>query len=342
MAIRRHRSAVLLSSLTIAALSLTACGSGSDTSASPEGGATTASAPAEAVAVPSAEQVTPELPVTFTGDDGTEIEVTSLDRVFVLDDPTIEIMQGLGLTDNIAIAPEGSALDSELPESAQRVKTTGSSSMTVEGVAALEPTLVIGTNMRRQGEIIEKLQAAEIPATMIDRSQEPADKIRKTATLLGAAAAGEDLAGQVQQQLDEAAKKTEGIADDERARVMVLSSSGAGDSGNTTAAGVDTPADGIITKAGAINTGAETGLERYQSITPEGLISASPEVILVAASELDQLGGEDGIWDHVDGLSGTPAAENKRLIVMDDMQLTGGGLSAGAGVLSLQNALAEH
>lgn len=332
-----------------AALALAGCGSGQ--SSSPErageqgvhgstdqdgsnGAGTTAEADGQ---VPSVEAVEPQLPVTFTGDGGVEIEVTSLDRVLVLDDATMEIMQALGHADLIGITPDTSLIEDVAAQAEERITTAGRGSLTVEGVVALEPTLVIGTSMRRHAEVIAGLQAAGIPATLIDSSQEASDKIRKTAELLGVPESGEQLAAQVQEQFNQAETTLAGIQ--ERPRVMILSSSGAGDSGDTTAAGEETPAHQVIVGAGGLNTGAESGLDRYQSITAEGLVAAAPEVIVVAASEIDDLGGEEGIWEQVDGLSGTPAAATGSLVVMDDMQLKGGAVSAGLGILALQAQL---
>ncbi|HJC61852.1 MAG TPA: ABC transporter substrate-binding protein [Candidatus Dietzia intestinigallinarum] len=288
--------------------------------------------------VPTVDPAQPALPAQFTGDDGVDITVTDLDRVLVLDDVTIEIMDALGHADKIGIAPETSAHDAILGQS-ERITTAGSGALTVEGVVALRPTLVIGTNMRRHADLIAGLQDADVPATLIDRSQDAPDIITKTAAVIGLDASGRDLAEQVQQQIATAEANADSLDDSERRRVMVLSSSGAGDSGNTTAAGADTPADQVITFAGGINTGAETGLDRYQAITAEGLIAARPDVIVVAESELDDLGGEAGIWQQVAGLQGTTAAEDKALIVMPDSQIRVAGVHTGIGAVSLQNQL---
>lgn len=331
----------VVAAVASATLLLSSCGGGSGdeevaADAADSSGETASGSGAE---IPSVESGEPQLPVKFAGDDGVDVEVDNLDSVFVLDDATMEIMDALGLADNIGIAPEDTGVEDIAAHAEHRVTATGSRDMTVEGVVSMDPTLVIGTNMARHDEIIEKLQDAEVDSTLIDLAQSPPEKIRKTGELLGVPDAGAELGKQVEGQLDEAETVASGINEDERPRVMVLSSSGAGDSGATTAAGSGVSADTIITGAGGINTGAEAGLERYSSVTAEGLVSAAPEVIVVAESELETLGGAEGIWDEVSGLSSTPAAEDQRLIVMDDMQLKGGGVSAGVGTLNLQHAL---
>lgn len=313
--------------------------SASQDAAAADGAARTGGDGAEGTAAqaPSVEAGEPTLPVTFTGDDGVEITVESLENVMVIDDGTIEIIGALGAADLIGIAPDQSLVEDVAAQAGERVTTAGRGSLTVEGVVALDPTLVIGVNMRRHADLVAGLQGAGIPATLIDTSQVAPEKIRRTAELLGIPEAGEELAALVQEQYDEAAAKLEGV--EERPRVMVLSSSGAGDSGATTGAGADTPAHEVIEAAGGLNAGAETGLDRYQSVTAEGLVAAAPEVVVVAAGEIEDLDGADGIWTQVAGLVGTPAEQEQRLVVLEDMQIKGGAVTSGLGVLALQAAL---
>lgn len=288
---------------------------------------------------PSVESGTPELPLTFTSDDGVDIEVTSLDRVLVLDDASIEIAHALGVGDAIAITPEISLLEDLAAQAETRISTGGQGALTVEGVVALDPTLVLASNMRRHADLVTGLRNVGIPAALIDTSQPAADKISKTGELFGVAEAGDALAATVQEQIDQAHANVADVPEEERPRVMVLSSSGAGDSGQTTAAGQSTPAHEIVVAAGGHNTGAEAGLDRYQVITAEGLIAARPGIIVVAESELSDLGGEEGIWSTVPGLSGTPAAETQSLLVIEDTQIKFSGVSTGDAVLSVQSAL---
>ncbi|WP_372967014.1 hemin ABC transporter substrate-binding protein [Microbacterium sp.] len=323
--------------LIAAGLGLTVVGC---TSAQPttEGAQETAQAPAE-ITVPTVDPGTPELPVVFTGDDGAEVEVSSLERVMVLDDATLEIAHALGVGDTIAITPEESLLQDLASQADTRVTTAGQGPLTVEGIVALEPTLVVADNLRRHGDLVAGLRAVGVPAVLIDTSQPAPDKIRKTAEVFGVASTGDELASAVEAQIDAARDNATGIPDEDRPSVMVISSSGAGDSGATTAAGQSTPAHEIIVAAGARNAGAESGLDRYQSITAEGLIAAKPDIIIVRDSELADLGGEDGIWTTVPGLSAVPAADTKALIVLGDTEIAFSGVSTGRAVLTLQAAL---
>src|SRR5699024_10403811 len=73
--------------------------------------------------MPTVQAGEPELPVTFTGDDGVEITVESLERVMVVDDGTIEIIGALGRADLLGIAPEVSLLEDVASQAEQRITT---------------------------------------------------------------------------------------------------------------------------------------------------------------------------------------------------------------------------
>src|SRR5699024_5156844 len=191
--------------LLVLPLALVGCGSGAATEKA------ASDAPTTNAEVPTVDAPEPKLPVEFTGDDDVDIEVSSLDRVLVLDDATMEIMDSLGMAEHVGIAPETSLVEDVADNAEERITTAGRGSLTVEGVVALDPTLVIGTSMRRHAEVVEGLQDAGIPATLIDGTQLAPEKIQKTAALLGVPEAGEELAEQVQEQFDEAETKLEGV-----------------------------------------------------------------------------------------------------------------------------------
>src|SRR5699024_224445 len=118
---RSTRRPLFVSLALAAALTLTGCGSGQSSSpeaageqdaqgSTDQGGSEDGTAAEVDGQVPSVQAAEPQLPVTFTGDGGVETEVTSLDRVLVLDDATMEIMQALGHADLIGIAPETSLI----------------------------------------------------------------------------------------------------------------------------------------------------------------------------------------------------------------------------------------
>ena len=87
-------------------------------------------------------------------------------------------------------------------------------------------------------------------------------------------------------------------------------------------AGVNTAADSIIRLAGAENV--VTGYEGYKPLSPESATSLAPEILLVTSQGVEQAGGVDSIF-AVPGLSLTPAAKEKKVVVMDSLLLLGFG-----------------
>ncbi|AKK11669.1 ABC transporter substrate-binding protein [Corynebacterium uterequi] len=274
-------------------------------------------------------------PITFTGDDGAEITVDNPQKIFALEDSVIEIADALGVADRIAFIPKSSDVP-ELAPKAEGVNTAGKGSLTVEGVIALNPDLVVATN-RRHEEIVKGLQAAGIPATLIDRDQHPADIVANVATVFGVKSDGEAMAKDIRASFDRISAAVADVPEADRQRVLVVSTSGAG--GNISGGGTQTPADFIIKAAGGINAGAEAGIKRFSALTPEGVAAAQPDLIVVADTELEGLGGEEGIWEKVPGLAATPAAASKSLLVLPNSAIRIGGLSAVDGAAALAETM---
>lgn len=87
-------------------------------------------------------------------------------------------------------------------------------------------------------------------------------------------------------------------------------------------AGAHSQADAVITAAGGINVGAEIGLDGYQPITPESLIEAAPDTLLLMQAGLASVGGVDGLM-QIPGIAETPAGETGNVIAFEDLYLLG-------------------
>ena len=87
-------------------------------------------------------------------------------------------------------------------------------------------------------------------------------------------------------------------------------------------AGKETPLDRIIALAGAQN--AAGSFNDFKPLTPEALVTANPDVILMFEDGLKSMGGIDGLL-KVQGITQTTAGKQKKVIVMDGQLLTGFG-----------------
>lgn len=88
-------------------------------------------------------------------------------------------------------------------------------------------------------------------------------------------------------------------------------------------AGKETSADEIIRLAGAINPAAEK-LTSYKPLAMESLVAMQPDVVLVSERTLKKMGGIDAILVALPTLSATPAGKNRAIELIDGAALLGG------------------
>lgn len=283
--------------------------------------------------LPSLSGQTPVLPAKVRSDDGAEVEVDDTSRIIVGGDDVIAVIDALGLGGQVFAAPKNTTTASgrAAPHQFLFNRTTG-----VEGVLSLQGSLFLGNSLRRHTELAQKLRAVGEPAVVVDDLQPAPDKVRKIAAALGLVAAGEQLAGQVQQQLDEAAAI--GKASGRAPRVIHVSATGAG--GAPTVAGADSASAGLIALAGGLNIGTEAGVANYSALSNEGVVAAAPQVIVVTEHDLALFGGAEGLWKAYPTLRQTPAGQANRVWVMPDVQLKYASVGSGVGALALARALA--
>ena len=76
------------------------------------------------------------------------------------------------------------------------------------------------------------------------------------------------------------------------------------------------------------------GFPGYIPMTPEGIVSSAPDVILTTDASIERLGGWDAFMEHP-GVAQTPAAENGRVYAMEDLYLMGFGPRTGQAIADL-------
>lgn len=252
-------------------------------------------------------------------------------RIAVLDPGHAEILMALGLGRALVLVPEDPALAGRIP-GAERYHRMPSA----EGLLAQRPDLLIGGNPARDRALMTQADRLGIDSVMIPRTLPAPARIGRIAARVGREARGREIVAGIKADYAAAQEVVDGAAP---VRVLHVSSSGAGSSGAVTGAGAGTSADGLIRRAGGVNVGAEAGLERYQSLSAEGVIAMAPEAVLVSRRELAALGGRSGIWERVPGLVHTPAARDRRLIVLGHSAVKFDAVSSGEATLMLARAL---
>ncbi|WP_313440439.1 ABC transporter substrate-binding protein [Stenotrophomonas sp.] len=283
--------------------------------------------------VPSLQDQKASLPAKVQSDDGADVEVTDASRIIAGGDDVIAVLEALGAGKQVFAAPTNTTTQAGLAAPHQFLfnRTTG-----VEGVLSLHGSLFLGNSLRRHTELARKLREVGEPAVVIDDLQPAPDKVRKIASAVGLADAGQVLATQVQRQLDEAAAIGKTLK--HTPRIIHVSATGAG--GQPTVAGADSASAQLMALAGGVNIGTEAGVKNYSQLSNEGVVAAAPEVILVTEHDLQQFGGAEGLWKAYPTLKQTPAGAANRVWVMPDVQLKYTSIGSGAGALALAKALA--
>lgn len=103
---------------------------------------------------------------------------------------------------------------------------------------------------------------------------------------------------------------------EEKPRVLFIYARGAG---RLMAGGTNTPMEAMIEKAGGQN--AIQSFENYKALSPEALVEAAPDVILMFTSGLASLDGKEGLA-QITGIPQTTAYQNDRIIAMDGHYLS--------------------
>lgn len=228
----------------------------------------------------------------------------------------------------------GVDVTSVYPASVSKVANVGYWRMiNAESVLALKPTLVIASDEYRSAPAFAKLQSAGVKVEFIadDNSVEgAAKKIIAVGGLLGKQAKAAELAAKLRKECAAFSAKAAG-----RKKVVFLY---ARSSSMILAGGANTPADAMIRLAGAVNGVAS--MDGYKAVSPEALVSAAPDCIVITKNGLDALGGAQALWS-VPGLALTPAGKAKSYVVVDDLLFLGFGPRLGTALAEFGASLAR-
>lgn len=265
-----------------------------------------------------------------------DVEVKDIDRIIVAGDGVASTLGALGLGDKIAAAPEDAVSPEakDAPEHFEFSKSTG-----VEGLLAMDGSLFIGDNVKRHGDVAKQFRDAGTDAVVMDDQQSQGDKLKAVAEYVGAKEAGEELAKTVDDQLADAAKTAEETGS-KNLSIIEVTATGAG--GQNAVAGTGTPGNEMIERLGYTSVGAESKLRGYsREFSNEGIVASAPDVIVMAESDYEKWGGEDGLWKAFPTLDQTPAGQNSVVFVMPDAQLKYSSPEIGVGAQALAEAAAQ-
>ncbi len=253
---------------------------------------------------------------TFIGADGVETDISDTSRVVSLNGDLTEIIFELGLGDNVVAVDVTTVFPEEAAALGERGETVGfAQQLAAEAVLRFEPTLVIGDQQVGPVEVIEQLRTAGIPVVILETQTTldgVATKIGQVAEIMGVPDEGAALADRVSAEIESARESIDPDADPLTVGFVYAR-------GPQTiflfGAGMATQA--MIEGAGAVDAGAASGVRGLVPVTPEALVAASPQVIVLPELGLAALGGVEAFL-QIPGVADTPAGQSENFLVYDE------------------------
>ncbi|MEV2227806.1 hemin ABC transporter substrate-binding protein [Streptomyces phaeochromogenes] len=308
---RRLRTRVAGVLLAVLALTVTTACSSEDGAAGSEPAAK-AEAAADRVE-PLADAPAPQLPVTVRSSDGRKVTVRDAERIVPLSGSLSEIVFTLGLGDRVVARD----ITATFAQAEKLPVVTRNHDVSAESVLSLKPDLVLAETTTGPDEAMDQIRDAGVPVLVVDPAKGLEDvgpRIGTVARALGVPAAGEELTKRSEDRI--AAVRKDIPKKTEKPRVAFLYLRGT--ASVYLIGGKDSGATSLLEAAGAVDGGAESGLEKdFTTITTEALAKAAPDAILVMSKGLESVGGIDGLV-KIPGVAQTPAGMERRVVSIED------------------------
>ena len=299
--------------------------------------APTSAAPAGAAASTTAPQAVDGV-ITITSADvplPAALDVTppagSPERIVSLAAGVGETLAALGLADRVVARDE----TSDVPAIASAPIVTKAHATSAELVLAQKPDLVLVDAATSPPEAIDQIRSTGVTVVEVPEAWSVTDigpRTRAVADAVGLPASAADSV------ISAATSSVTMAPGGTPPRVAFLYLRGT--SAVYLLGGQGSGADDLIAGAGGIDVGAESGLDAFVPLTPEALVAADPDTILVMTKGLESVGGIEGLI-ALPGVAQTTAGRERRVIAVDDTLLLSFGPRTGELVTRLSAALAE-
>ncbi|HAS8558645.1 TPA: hemin ABC transporter substrate-binding protein [Vibrio vulnificus] len=209
---------------------------------------------------------------------------------------------------------------SQLPEGQQLPKIGYHRRLSAEGLLALSPTTLIGSDEMGPAPVLQQLKSTGVDIEVVN-TQANVDglkaRIDQIAAILNKPQEAQQLKSLVDQQV-QSLKANQPTNQKKKVLFLLIHEGRAAN-----VAGTDTTPDAIINLAGAINPAADK-ITAYKPLSSESMIEMQPDVILVSGRSFEKLGGPDAIIKMMPLLAATPAGQNKQIMTIDGAALVGG------------------
>ena len=263
--------------------------------------------------------------------------VTKARRIVSVGGALTEIVYALGAQGELV----GVDTTSLYPVVAQQLPQVGyARTLSAEGVLSLAPTQLIATEEAGPQAVLRQVRDAGVPVAVLNANNQfegLLERVKQVGQITGRADPAARLAQALQQQWDGALGK---VRQRQHAPVRVLFIL-AHAPNQVMVGGRETGADAMLAYAGAVNVmGGQGGFAGYKPLTPEAVIAARPDIVLVTHQGLKASGGVDGIL-KLPGLAQTPAGRKHRIVSLEAMLLLGFGPRMPQALAELDAAFAK-
>lgn len=194
--------------------------------------------------------------------------------------------------------------------------------LAAEGILALRPDLLLGSEEMGPPPVLEQLAAAGVRIEHLSARAELDSlqaNLRRLGQLLGAEAVAQRSFAAYQGRLQAQQRWVEQAQRAQAAPGVLLLLGHAG--GSPLVGGSDTAADWLIRHAGGRNLASHGG---YQALSSEALLALDPQVVVVADRALEGEQARQALLKHNPALAATRAAREGRLVALDPTLLVGG------------------
>ncbi len=209
---------------------------------------------------------------------------------------------------------------SQLPEGQQLPKIGYHRRLSAEGLLALSPTKLIGSDEMGPAPVLQQLKSTGVDIEVVN-TQANVDGLKARIDQIAAILNKPQEAQQLKSLVDQQVQSLKANQPTEQKKKVLFLLTHEGRAANV--AGTDTTPDAIISLAGAINPAADR-ITAYKPLSSESMVEMQPDVILVSGRSFEKLGGPDAIIKMMPLLAATPAGQNKQIMAIDGAALVGG------------------
>lgn len=210
--------------------------------------------------------------------------------------------------------------------------------LSAEGLMALNPTRLIGSDEMGPDTTLDLLAASEVEVMTMPAGNS-IEALNQRIDIIAGIVDKPSQAEKIKQKVVQDIANLKNSPLSVKPKVMFLMIN---EDRPATAAGSNTPIDKIISLSGAVNPAAKE-MESYKPLSYEAIINMQPDYILVSDRAWHKFGGADQILQKLPLLAATPAGTNGGIVSVPSRALVGGfGLQSLELAKTLNTQFASH